>query len=90
MERLHIIVKQPPNILVEVLKVELAEEEIHVHCPFCSNKRLFDCGASAEGIIKIKCPCCRAVSVINLQYVTEKHRSRRIVAYKKAATNYIQ
>jgi len=69
--------------------VELKEEEIHVNCQYCSNKRLFDCGASAEGIIKIKCPCCKAVSVINLKNVTENRRSRRIAAYQKAA-NYIK
>ncbi len=70
--------------------MELTEEEIHVNCSYCSNKRLFDCGASAEGIIKIKCPCCKVVSVINLKHVTEKQRSRRIAAYQKAAENYMK
>ena len=67
--------------------MDLKEEEIHVKCTYCSNKRLFDCGASAEGIIKIKCPCCKAVSVINLKKVSENRRSRRIAAYQKAAVN---
>ena len=42
---------------------------------------------SAKAIIKIKCPCCKAVLTIDLEYVTEKRRSRRIVAYQKAAHN---
>ena len=61
-------------------------EEIHVHCPNCSNKRLFDCGLSAEGIVKIKCPCCKEVSVINLQHVTRQQRRKRLEAYQKIAT----
>ena len=69
--------------------MQFTDEEIHVHCPNCSNKRLFDCVASAEGIIKIKCPCCRIVSVINLQHVTEKQKNKRIAAYQKVAVNYI-
>lgn len=65
------------------------DEEIHVHCPNCSNKRLFDCRTGAEGIIKIKCPCCRSVSVINLQHVTEEQRKKRLAAYGRIAMNYI-
>jgi len=63
--------------------------EIHVHCPNCSNKRLFDCGVASEGIIRIKCPCCTEVSVINLKHVTEQQRQRRMVAYSRIATNFI-
>ena len=66
-----------------------ADEEIHVHCPNCSNKRLFDCGAASKGIIRIKCSCCKSVSVINLQHVTEQQRRKRIVAYHRIATNFI-
>lgn len=65
------------------------DKQIHVHCPNCSNKRLFDCGTEAEGIIKIKCPCCRAVSVINLKHVTEKQRRNRLAAYQRIAVNLI-
>ena len=65
------------------------DEEIRVHCPNCSNKRLFDCGTEAEGIIKIKCPCCKAVSVINLQHVTKKQRTIRFAAYRKFAADLI-
>ncbi|RDY32002.1 hypothetical protein [Lachnotalea glycerini] len=64
-------------------------EDIHVHCPNCSNKRLFDCGLFSEGIVRIKCPCCKAVSVINLQYVTERQRRKRFEAYQKIANNFI-
>jgi len=70
--------------------MEYQEGEIHVLCPSCSNKRLFDCGTSAEGIIKIKCPCCREVSVINLQHVTQKQRMKRFAAYQEIAANYIK
>jgi len=69
--------------------MQVSEGEIHVHCPNCSNKRLFDCGASAEGIIKIKCPCCKIVSVINLQHVSERHRSKRITAYQYVSVSDI-
>ncbi len=34
--------------------------EVHVACPCCKNKRLFDADPTAvEGIIKIKCPICK-------------------------------
>lgn len=46
--------------------MESTDEQIRVHCPNCLNKRLFDCGATSKGIIKIKCPCCKVVAVINL------------------------
>lgn len=63
--------------------MELTEEEIHINCSYCSNKRLLDCGESAEGIIKIKCPCCKVVSVINLKHVTEKQRIEELQHTKK-------
>ena len=69
--------------------MEYKDEEIHVHCPNCSNKRLFDCGAASEGIIKIKCPSCRTVAVINLQHVSESYKRKRLVAYKKAAASCV-
>ncbi|MHB8129265.1 MAG: hypothetical protein ACYDEX_09730 [Mobilitalea sp.] len=65
------------------------DDGIHVHCPRCSNKRLFDCGLEAEGIIRIKCPCCREVSVINLQHVTEEQKRKRFAAYKKNTEKFI-
>lgn len=43
--------------------------DIHVHCPNCSNQRLFDIEAGAEGNIKIKCPKCKAVVFIQLHLV---------------------
>ena len=36
----------------------LFPHEIHVACPCCKNKRLFDADPDTEGIIKIKCPVC--------------------------------
>ena len=41
------------------------KEEIHVACPCCKNKRLFDAGPDTEGIIKIKCPICRGVIAVS-------------------------
>ena len=69
--------------------MEFTDEEIHVHCPNCSNQRLFDCGAASEGIIKIKCPCCKAVAVINLQHVSDSYKRKRLAAYKKIAAKCI-
>lgn len=40
-------------------------EEIHIGCPCCKNKRLFDADPNTEGIIKIKCPICRAVIAVS-------------------------
>ena len=39
--------------------------EVHVAWPCCKNKRLFDADPSTEGIIKIKCPICRAVVAVS-------------------------
>nr|WP_297708198.1 hypothetical protein [uncultured Butyrivibrio sp.] len=47
--------------------------EVHVACPCCKNKRLFDADPTAvEGIIKIKCPICKAVIAVSFH-----HRSVR-------------
>ena len=41
-------------------------QEVHVACPCCKNKRLFDADPTAvEGIIKIKCPICKAVVAVS-------------------------
>lgn len=40
-------------------------KEVHVACPCCKNKRLFDADLSTEGIIKIKCPICKGVIVVS-------------------------
>ncbi|MHB8130006.1 MAG: hypothetical protein ACYDEX_13500 [Mobilitalea sp.] len=58
-------------------------QEIHVHCPYCSNKRLFDCTVPAEGIIKIKCPSCRTILAINLQIVSMHQQKKRLMSYQK-------
>jgi len=41
-------------------------EVIHVACPCCRNKRLFDLMPGAIGIIQIKCPICRGVVAVSL------------------------
>ena len=45
-------------------------EEVHVACPCCKNKRLFDADAETEGIIKIKCPICKAVVAVSFHKKT--------------------
>ena len=41
-------------------------QEVHVACPCCKNKRLFDADpAGVEGIIKIKCPVCKVVVAVS-------------------------
>jgi hypothetical protein len=49
---------------------------IHVKCPVpgCNNRRLFDVFTTAQGIVEIKCNCCKKLAVIDLQ---------RVVAGKK-------
>ena len=54
-------------------------QEVHVACPCCKNKRLFDADpdvAHTEGIIKIKCPICR--SVVAVSFHKKKIRTERI------------
>jgi LSD1 subclass zinc finger protein len=45
----------------------MEEKIIHVSCPSCSNKRLFDLERGATGMVSIKCPKCKAIVVIKLQ-----------------------
>ena len=45
----------------------MEEKIIHVGCPSCSNKRLFDFAQGAIGLVSIKCPKCKAVAAIKLQ-----------------------
>ena len=42
------------------------EKDIHIPCPCCKNKRLFDADPECEGSIKIKCPICRQVIAVIL------------------------
>lgn len=53
-------------------------EEIHVGCPCCKNKRLFDVNINTQGCIKIKCPVCKVVVAITLKNM--KVRTERIGA----------
>ena len=48
----------------EVQSVE--DKYIHVACPCCKNKRLFDLMRGSEGIVSIKCPMCKAVVAVSL------------------------
>lgn len=68
------------------VKVEYTDKEIHVKCPNCSNKRLFDCGATSEGIIRIKCPRCKKVAVVSLQHVSLNYIRKRMAAYKRISS----
>ena len=54
----------------------IMKEEIHVACPCCRNKRLFDADPDTEGVIKIKCPICR--SVVAVSFHKKKIRTERI------------
>lgn len=46
------------------------EKVIHVCCPHCRNKRLFDLDENgAKGIVIIKCPVCKSVVEIQLNNV---------------------
>ena len=42
--------------------------EVHVACPCCKNKRLFDADLMTEGIIKIKCPICKSVMAVSFHH----------------------
>ena len=54
-------------------------QEMHVACPCCKNKRLFDADSAAvEGIIKIKCHICKAV--VTVSFHQKKVRTERIGA----------
>ncbi len=44
----------------------MGEEYIHVACPCCKNKRLFDLKRGSKGIVSIKCPICKAVVAVSL------------------------
>lgn len=42
------------------------EDLMHIACPCCKNKRLFDLLPGSTGIVSIKCPICKAVVAISL------------------------
>lgn len=48
-------------------------EEIHVGCPCCNNKWLFDVNIHTKRCIKIKCPICKsaAITLKNMKVHTE-------------------
>lgn len=49
-------------------KKHSAIDEVHVACPCCKNKRLFDADLTTEGIIKIKCPICKVVIAVSFHH----------------------
>ena len=53
---------------------------IHVACPGCSNKRLFDTDNNGEAHIEIKCPICKGLIKIDLH--KDIIRTERIAAQK--------
>ncbi len=54
-------------------------EEVRVHCPCCKNRRLFDADPNTEGIIKIKCPICKAVVAVSFH--AKRIRTEQIGAH---------
>ena len=56
----------------------IVEEEVHVACPCCKNKRLFDANPNTEGVIKIKCPVCKCVVAVTFHL--KRIRTERIGA----------
>lgn len=68
------------SLLAGLLWEAKVMQEVHVACPCCKNKRLFDADPSAvEGIIKIKCPVCKAVVAVSFHQ--RKVRTERIGAW---------
>ena len=53
-------------------------EEMHVACPSCKNKRLFDLssGTGSTGYVKIKCPVCKSIIAVSLNdgHTTKKEQ----------------
>ena len=60
------------------------EKMIHVHCPICSNKRLFDLSECSEGGLTVQCPRCKQEVVIDFRNVIEKRQRKRKKRYLKA------
>ena len=42
------------------------DEYIHVDCPCCKNKRLFDLLRGSKGIVSMKCSICKVVVAVSL------------------------
>ena len=63
------------------------EKSMHVPCPYCSNRRLFDCKDSSEGVIEIKCQHCKKVVVIDLHKISQRRREMKFKNYNKIVHN---
>lgn len=68
----------------------MEDEYIHVACPCCKNKRLFDLLRGSKGIVSIKCPICKAVVAVSLHdgrasskknYRRESYRANRSIGF---------
>lgn len=55
-------------------------ELVHVSCPCCKNKRLFDADPATSGIISIKCPTCKAVVCVTF-------KNRKVTTSKASQAN---
>ena len=55
---------------------------IRVHCPSCSNSRLFDLTGDCSGILWIKCPRCRKEVEIQLAHCNEQRYRKQIFYYR--------
>lgn len=54
----------------------MEDEYIHVACPCCKNKRLFDLMRESKGIVYIKCPICKSVVAVSLHDGRASNESR--------------
>ena len=61
--------------------MQKTEGLIHVGCPCCRNKRLFDLEPESYGniVIGIKCPICRAVVAVTIK--NRELRTEQIAAH---------
>lgn len=59
------------------IDMDQSSELVHVSCPCCKNKRLFDADLATSGIISIKCPICKAVVCVTF-------KNRKLTSTKSA------
>ena len=58
------------------------QDFIKVHCPKCSNRRLFDLAGYSNGVVRIKCPQCRNEVELQLDKCNEDRNKRLIAFYR--------
>ena len=59
-----------------VMEMDGGMQQIKVHCPKCSNQRLFDLYGPARGTVRIKCPACRQEVELHLEKCDRKREAR--------------